>query len=141
MAVKDALDLVKKNKVEIVDFKFVDVPGLWQHFSIPAAELIADLFEEGIGFDGSSIRGFQSINESDMLLIPDPDTAMMDPFTEHPTLSLICNVIDAVTRESYSRDPRYVAQKAEKYLKSSGIARSEERRVGKECRSERWTDE
>ena len=122
MAVKDALDLVKKNKVEIVDFKFVDVPGLWQHFSIPAAELTADLFEEGIGFDGSSIRGFQSINESDMLLIPDPDTAMMDPFTEHPTLSLVCNVIDAVTRESYSRDPRYVAQKAEKYLKSSGMA-------------------
>ena len=122
MAVKDVLDLVKKNKVEIVDFKFVDVPGLWQHFSIPAAELTADLFEDGIGFDGSSIRGFQSINESDMLLIPDPDTAMMDPFTEHPTLSLVCNVIDAVTRESYSRDPRYVAQKAEKYLKSSGIA-------------------
>ena len=122
MAVKDVLDLVKKNKVEIVDFKFIDVPGLWQHFSIPAAELTADLFEDGIGFDGSSIRGFQSINESDMLLIPDPDTALMDPFTEHPTLSLVCNVIDAVTRESYSRDPRYVAQKAEKYLKSSGLA-------------------
>src|SRR5437870_12058216 len=111
MAVKDALDLVKKNKVEIVDFKFVDVPGLWQHFSIPAGELTADLVEDGIDFDGSSIRGFQSINESDMLLTPDPDTAMMDPFTEHPTLSLICNVIDAVTRESYSRDPRYVAQR------------------------------
>ena len=122
MNVKEVLDLVKKNKVEIVDFKFVDVPGLWQHFSIPAAELTADLFEDGIGFDGSSIRGFQSINESDMLLIPDPETAIMDPFTEHPTLSLICNVIDAVTRESYSRDPRYIAQKAEKYLKSSGIA-------------------
>ena len=122
MAAKDVLDLVKKNKVEIVDFKFIDVPGLWQHFSIPAAELTADLFEDGIGFDGSSIRGFQSINESDMLLIPDPDSAMMDPFTEHVTLSLICNVIDAVTRESYSRDPRYVAQKAEKYLKSTGIA-------------------
>src|SRR5438477_137229 len=122
MAVKDALDLVKKNKVEIVDFKFVDVPGLWQHFSIPASELTADLFEDGIGFDGSSIRGFQAINESDMLLIPDPDTALIDPFTEHPTLSLVCNVIDAVTREPYSRDPRYVAQKAEKYLKSSGIA-------------------
>src|SRR5215467_9705082 len=122
MSVKDALDLVKKNKVEIVDFKFVDVPGLWQHFSVPAAELTADLFEEGIGFDGSSIRGFQSINESDMILIPDPETAMMDPFTEHPTLSLVCNVIDPVTRESYSRDPRYVAQKAEKYLKSTGIA-------------------
>ena len=122
MAVKDALDLVKKNKIEIVDFKFVDVPGLWQHFSIPASELTADLFEDGIGFDGSSIRGFQAINESDMLLIPDPDTALIDPFTEHPTLSLVCNVIDAVTREPYSRDPRYVAQKAEKYLKSSGIA-------------------
>ena len=122
MSVKDVLDLVKKNKVEIVDFKFVDVPGLWQHFSIPAAELTADLFEDGIGFDGSSIRGFQAINESDMLLIPDPETALMDPFTEHPTLSLVCNVIDAVTRESYSRDPRYVAQKAEKYLKSSGVA-------------------
>jgi glutamine synthetase len=122
MNVKEVLDLVKKNKVEIVDFKFVDVPGLWQHFSIPAGELTADLFEDGIGFDGSSIRGFQTINESDMLLIPDPETAIMDPFTEHPTLSLVCNVIDAVTRESYSRDPRYIAQKAEKYLKSSGIA-------------------
>src|SRR6201987_488941 len=100
MAVKDALDLVKKNKIEIVDFKFVDVPGLWQHFSIPASELPADLFEEGIGFSRTRIRGFQSINESDMLLIPDPDTAMMDPFPEHPTLSLVCNLIDAVTRES-----------------------------------------
>jgi glutamine synthetase len=122
MTPKEVLEFVKKNKVEIVDFKFVDVPGLWQHFSIPAAELTADLFEDGIGFDGSSIRGFQAINESDMLLIPDPETAITDPFTEHPTLSLICNVIDAVTRESYSRDPRYIAQKAEKYLKSSGIA-------------------
>src|ERR687891_354687 len=122
MAVKDALESVKKNKVEIVDFKFVDVPGLWQHFSIPAGELTAELFEDGIGFDGSSIRGFQSINESDMLLVPDAETAMMDPFTEHATLSLVCNVIDAVTREAYSRDPRYVAQKAEKYLKSSGMA-------------------
>jgi glutamine synthetase len=122
MSVKEVLDLVKKNKVEIVDFKFVDVPGLWQHFSIPAGELTAELFEDGIGFDGSSIRGFQSINESDMLLIPDADSAMMDPFTQHVTLSLICNVIDAITREPYSRDPRYIAQKAEKYLKSSGVA-------------------
>jgi glutamine synthetase len=122
MAAKEVLDSVKKNKMEIVDFKFVDVPGLWHHFSVPAAELTADLFEDGIGFDGSSIRGFQSINESDMLLIPDPDSALVDPFTEHSTLSLVCNVIDAVTREPYSRDPRYVAQKAEKYLKSSGVA-------------------
>jgi glutamine synthetase len=122
MAVKDVLELVKKNKVEIVDFKFVDVPGLWHHFSIPASELTADLFEDGIGFDGSSIRGFQTINESDMLLIPDVESALLDPFTEHVTLSLVCNVIDAVTREPYSRDPRYIAQKAEKHLKSTGIA-------------------
>ena len=122
MKAKDVLEFAKKNKVEIVDLKFIDVPGLWQHFSISTSEFTEDLFENGIGFDGSSIRGFQAINESDMLLIPDPESAMMDPFTEHPTLSLICNVIDAVTRESYSRDPRYVAQKAEKYLKSTGIA-------------------
>src|SRR5262250_3101531 len=122
MAVKDALDLVKKNKVEIVDFKFVDVPGLWQHFSVPAAELTADLFEEGIGFDGSSIRGFQPINQSDMLLIPDPDTAVMEPFTRHPTLSLQCTIQDTITRQDYSRDPRYIAKKAEAYLKSTGIA-------------------
>src|SRR5574342_68723 len=122
MASREVLELAKKNKVEIVDLKFIDVPGLWQHFSIPASELTAELFEDGIGFDGSSIRGFQSINESDMLLIPDAETAMMDPFSEHPTLSLVCNVLDAVTREAYTRDPRYVAQKAEKYLKSTGIA-------------------
>ncbi|MBI2538343.1 MAG: glutamine synthetase beta-grasp domain-containing protein, partial [Deltaproteobacteria bacterium] len=82
MTPKEVLEFAKKNKVEIVDFKFVDVPGLWQHFSIPVAGLTAELFEEGIGFDGSSIRGFQAINESDMLLIPDPESAMMDPFTE-----------------------------------------------------------
>ena len=122
MTSKEVLEIVKKNKVEIVDFKFVDVPGLWQHFSIPAVELTTDLFEDGIGFDGSSIRGFQAINESDMLLIPDPETAILDPFTEHVTLSLLCNIIDPLTRESYSRDPRYIAQKAEKYLKSTGLA-------------------
>ena len=82
MAVKDVLEMAKKNKAEIVDLKFIDVPGLWQHFSIPATELSADVFEQGLGFDGSSIRGFQSINESDMILIPDPETAMMDPFTD-----------------------------------------------------------
>src|SRR5258707_3185536 len=122
MSVKDALEMAKKNKVEIVDLKFVDFPGLWQHFSIPAAELSAELFEEGLGFDGSSIRGFQSINESDMILLPDAHTAMIDPFPEHSTISFICNVLDAITRESYTRDPRYVTQKAEKYLKSTGLA-------------------
>ena len=122
MKAKDVLEFAKKNKVEIVDLKFIDVPGLWQHFSISTSEFTEDLFENGIGFDGSSIRGFQTIDESDMLLFPDPDTAFMDPFTELPTLSLICNVRDPVTGEAYARDPRYVAQKAEKYLKSTGLA-------------------
>jgi len=122
MTSKEVLEFARKNKVEIVDLKFVDVPGLWQHFSISTNELTEELFEEGIGFDGSSIRGFQTIDESDMLLFPDPDTAILDPFTDLPTLSLICNVRDPVTGEAYSRDPRYVAQKAEKYLKSTGIA-------------------
>src|ERR1044071_10045503 len=122
MSVKEALEMAKKNKVEIVDFKFIDVPGLGQHFSIPASDLDAEKFEQGLGFDGSSIRGFQSINESDMILLPDPDTAMIDPFSEHSTISFLCNVLDAVTREPYTRGPRYVTQKAEKYLKSTGIA-------------------
>src|SRR3990172_2007879 len=122
MKAKDVLEFAKKNKVEIVDLKFIDVPGLWQHFSISTSEFTEDLFENGIGFDGSSIRGFQTIDESDMLLFPDPDTAFMDPFTELPTLSLICNVRDPVTGEAYTRDPRYVAQTAEKYLKSTGLA-------------------
>jgi len=122
MPVKDVLELVKKNKVEIVDFKFVDMPGLWHHFSIPSIELTDDLFENGIGFDGSSIRGFQAINESDMLLFPDAESAMLDPFTEHVTLSLICNIKDPLTREPYSRDPRYITQKAENYLKTTGLA-------------------
>ena len=122
MKPKDVIAFAKENKVEIVDLKFVDLPGLWQHFSISTSELSIELFEEGIGFDGSSIRGFQTINESDMLLFPDPDTAMLDPFTQVPTLSLICNISDPLTRQSYTRDPRYIAQKAEKYLQSTGIA-------------------
>jgi len=122
MTSKEVLEFAKKNKVEIVDLKFIDLPGLWQHFSISTSELTNELFEEGIGFDGSSIRGFQTIDESDMLLIPDPASAGMDPFTDLPTLSLICNVKDPVSGESYTRDPRYVAQKAEKYLKTIGIA-------------------
>ena len=122
MKPKDVLAFAKENKVEIVDFKFVDLPGLWHHFSISTSEFSAELFENGIGFDGSSIRGFQSIDESDMLLFPDPTTAMMDPFTKIPTLSIICDVADPLTRQPYSRDPRYVARKAEKYLSDSGIA-------------------
>ncbi|MCH6557064.1 MAG: type I glutamate--ammonia ligase [Nitrospirae bacterium] len=122
MKPREVLDLAKKNKVEIVDLKFTDLPGLWQHFSISTSEFNEELFESGIGFDGSSIRGFQSIDESDMLLFPDPASAFLDPFAQLPTLSLICNVKDPITGQSYSRDPRFVAQKAEKYLKSTGIA-------------------
>ncbi|MBI4288641.1 MAG: type I glutamate--ammonia ligase [Chloroflexi bacterium] len=106
----------------MVDLKFIDLPGTWQHFSIPATELSEDLFTEGIGFDGSSIRGFQKIHESDMLLFPDPTTAIVDVGCDMPTLSLVCNVKDPMTGQPYSRDPRYVAQKAEAYLKSTGLA-------------------
>ncbi|NIR31478.1 MAG: type I glutamate--ammonia ligase [Gammaproteobacteria bacterium] len=122
MNVKECLAYTEQHKVEMVDLKFCDVPGLWQHFSIPVSAFAEDIFEQGIGFDGSSIRGFQSIHESDMLLVPDPDSAFLDPFTDLPTLSLICNVQDPVTGQRYSRDPRYVAHKAEQHLKSSGIA-------------------
>ena len=122
MTSKDVLEMAKKNKVEIVDVRFCDFPGQWQHFSIPVAELSEGTFKEGLGFDGSSIRGFQTIDESDMLLMPDSNTAFLDPFTEHTTLNLICNIKDPVTGQSYSRDPRLVAQKAEAYLKDSGVA-------------------
>src|SRR5438132_9540804 len=122
MSARDAIKTAKDNGARIVDLRFIDVPGLWQHFSIPISELSEDLFEEGIGFDGSSIRGYQSIHESDMLLIPDPDTAVMDPFTAEPTMVLTCNVKDPITAKMYSRDPRNIAQKAEAYLKKSGLA-------------------
>jgi glutamine synthetase len=119
---KEVIDLAKKAGVKIVDVRFIDLPGVWQHFSIPVEDLTAELFEEGLGFDGSSIRGFKDIHESDMLLIADPETAYVDPMLQIPTLDLICNVFDPVTREPYSRDPRYITQKAERYLKGTGIA-------------------
>src|SRR5215831_17188118 len=125
MAIKttgDVMKFAKDNKIEIVDLKFCDVPGLWQHFSVSANEFGEDVFEDGIGFDGSSIRGFQTIDESDMLLIPDPESAFLDPFADVPTVSLTCNVRDPVTCQSYTRDPRFVAQKAETFLKSTGVA-------------------
>src|ERR1700710_1461207 len=108
--------------VDIVDIRFCDLPGLMQHFSIPAHERSEDVFEDGLGFDGSSIRGFQEIQESDMLLMPDPTTAIIDPFREHKTLNINAFVKDPVTGESYSRDPRYIAKKAEDYLKGTGLA-------------------
>jgi glutamine synthetase len=121
MTPKEVLAFAKENNVVMVDFKFIDFPGVWQHFSIPIEELKEETFEEGVGFDGSSIRGWQAIHASDMLIIPDPETAILDPFRKYPTLSLICNIVDPITKEPYTRDPRYIAQKAEQYLKSTGI--------------------
>jgi glutamine synthetase len=106
----------------MVDFRFTDLLGTWQHFSIPIRELTEDLFEEGMGFDGSSILGFQQIHESDMIVIPDAGSAFVDPILEIPTLVLVCNIYDPITLQPYNRDPRYVAQKAEAYLKQTGIA-------------------
>jgi glutamine synthetase len=118
---KDVVKFAKDSKVEMIDLKFLDLMGIWQHFTIPPSEFGEDLFEEGSGFDGSSIRGWQPINASDMLVMPDPTTAVLDPFMEVPTLSLICNIVDPVTKEDYSRDPRNIARKAEAYLRSTGI--------------------
>ena len=118
----DVLGMAEGLGVRMVDLKFTDVPGTWQHMTLSISGLDEDAFSDGLGFDGSSIRGFQQISESDMLLMPDPTTAKIDPFYSERTLSLICNVIDPITREAYSRDPRYVAQKAERHLNSSGIA-------------------
>ena len=118
---KDVIGLAKDKQAVMVDMKFMDFLGLWQHFTIPIAELSEGVFEEGLGFDGSSIRGWMPIHASDMLVVPDPDTALMDPFMKDPTLSLICNVVDPITKENYARDPRFIAQKAERYLKQSGV--------------------
>ncbi len=118
---QDVLKLVKEKDIKVIDYKFMDFPGLWQHVSHPASALNESIFEDGSGFDGSSIRGWQKIHESDMLLIPDPATAVIDPFREATTLSLICNIAHPITKERYSRDPRNIAQKAEAYLKSTGI--------------------
>lgn len=128
MKPEEVLEYIKEHNIQIIDFKFNDLPGLWQHFSIPAEELTelddltGSIFDEGLGFDGSSIRGFQKINESDMLLIPDPDTAVIDPICEVPTLSMICDIFDPLTRKPYTRDPRYIAKKAEEYIKNAGLA-------------------
>ena len=122
MTPSEVVALAKDNDIKIVDLKFTDLPGMWQHFSMMAEELTEDLFEEGCGFDGSSIRGFQAINESDMLLFPDPTTAIIDPVCKVPTLSMTCNIKDPITLENYTRDVRHIAQKAEAYLQSTGIA-------------------
>ncbi len=125
-AVKRIWKLIKDNNIKIIDLKFNDLPGLWQHFSIPISELEQDaakgIWVDGIGFDGSSIRGFQKIQESDMNLYLDPSTAIVDPACDIPTLSVICDIYDPLSKQAYTRDPRYIARKAEEYLKKTGIA-------------------
>src|SRR5688500_19396011 len=118
--INEVLEMAKDT--ELVDIRFIDLPGTWQHFTMPTHRLTQEFFEDGIPFDGSSIRGFQEIHESDMLLKADPDSAFVDPTAEISTLVLSCNIYDPLTFEAYSRDPRYVALKAEDYLKSTGIA-------------------
>jgi glutamine synthetase len=118
----DVLKLGRQNGALFIDIRFSDLPGLMQHFSMPFEELSEESFEEGFGFDGSSIRGFQEIQESDMILVPDAETAVMDPFRQHPTLIINAFVKDPLTNEFYTRDPRYIAKKAEDYLKGTGIA-------------------
>lgn len=121
MNAKQALELAKKNNAVMVDLRFIDWPGSWQHCSFPVGQIDESVFEDGLGFDGSSIRGWQGIQESDMLMVPDPSTAFIDPFYQHPTLVMICDIVDPITKERYSRDPRWIATKAENYLKQTGI--------------------
>ncbi len=121
MTPKEVLAFAKEKDVKAVDIRFMDFPGIWQHFTVPMGELSEEVFDDGYGFDGSSIRGWQPIHASDMLVIPDPKTVQIDPFFEVPTLVMIGNIVDPITREPYSRDPRYIAQKAEAYLKRTGL--------------------
>lgn len=120
--IEQVLKFVQTNKIQFIDLKFMDFPGQWQHFTVPASHFNEGSFEDGYGFDGSSIRGWKAINESDMLIIPDPNTMFVDPFIKAPTISLICDVYEPATKEKYSRCPRNIVQKAEAYLKSTGIA-------------------
>ncbi|MFA7424633.1 MAG: type I glutamate--ammonia ligase [Desulfosarcinaceae bacterium] len=121
MTPAEVLKMAKEKDVKVVDIRFMDFPGMWQHFSVPIKELDEGSFEDGFGFDGSSMRGWQPINASDMLVIPDAVTAKIDPYFEVPTLVMIGNIADPITREAYSRDPRHIARKAEAYLKRTGI--------------------
>jgi len=122
MSPKELLEFAKKNEARQIDLRFSDIPGLWHHVSYPIDQLSEEALEEGYGFDGSSIRAWAAISESDMLLIPEPATAFLDPFAETPTLVMISDIIDPITRQHYERDPRWIARKAEMYLKNSGIA-------------------
>jgi glutamine synthetase len=119
---REVLAYLREHEVKAVDLRFMDFPGQWKHFTIPAAALTEEIFEEGYGFDASSLRGWQAINESDMLLVPQPDTLFLDPFARERTLAMICNIQDPLTREDYSRDPRNVARKAVHYMRQQGVA-------------------
>jgi glutamine synthetase len=130
-AAKEAIAWAGETQARMVDLKFCDLLGTWQHMSLPVTSFKESAFDEGLGFDGSSIRGWQGISESDMLLMPDASSAILDPFTEAPTLSLVCEIADPITREPYARDPRGVAKRAETYLESTGIA--DTAYVGPEC--------
>jgi glutamine synthetase len=122
MTPKSVIELAKSKEIKIVDFKVADILGTWQHFAVPVSELTEGVFTEGLGFDGSSIRGWRAIHASDMLVFPDPATAFVDPFAANATLSLTCDTYDPLTKEPYDRDPRVIAKKAEAYLKSTGVA-------------------
>src|SRR5207237_7603980 len=119
---REALEWARETTARMVDLKFCDLLGTWQHVTLPIGAFEEDAFEEGLGFDGSSIRGWQGISESDMLLMPQAETALIDPFTEAPTLSVVCEIADPVTREGYARDPRRIARRAEEFLRETGIA-------------------
>lgn len=122
MQPQDVLKLCKSKAIQFVDLRFMDFPGLWQHVTVPVSELTLENFDNGFGFDGSCIRGWQAINESDMLLSPVADTARVDPFMQYPTLGLICDVRDPITRKEFARDPRSIARKAVAHLQETGIA-------------------
>ncbi len=128
---REAIEWATETRAQMVDLKFCDLLGAWQHMTLPLAAFDESAFDEGLGFDGSSIRGWQGIAESDMLLMPDPGSAVLDPFTEAPTLSLVCEILDPVTGEPYSRDPRRLAGRAEQYLRETGIA--DTAHFGPEC--------
>ena len=122
MTPKEVLALIRQREATSVDLRFMDFPGVWQHFSIPADMLTEETFEEGIGFDGSSVVGWRAINEADLLVVPQPETALIDPFSERPTLTMICNIQDPITQQDYTRDPRNIARKAVSHMRSTGVA-------------------
>ncbi len=121
MTPKEVLALIRQYDVKTVDFRFMDFPGVWQHFAVPSPHLTEETFEDGVGFDGSSVVGWRAINEADLLVVPQSETALLDPFASQPTLTMICNIHDPITRQDYTRDPRNIARKAFSYAQSSGL--------------------